>query len=133
MIPKFNFVVSNLENSVQSSKTYKLDTFNGRITKKIDELESIKQSVFKILQTERFENVIYNSDYGVEIARFIGKSKDFVKTDIERTIKDALLADERILAIESFSVIDDIKDNFKIEFKINSIFGNIDFESVVQI
>lgn len=134
MIPKFNFVVSNMENSVQSSKTYKLDSFNGRITRKIDELESIKQAVFKILQTERFENAIYDdANYGVELAGFIGKPKDFVKNDIERTIKDALLADERILAIESFNVIDDIKDNFKIEFKINSIFGNIDFESVVSI
>jgi phage baseplate assembly protein W len=133
MIPKFEFVVSNMENSIQSSKTYKLDSFNGRITRKIDELESIKQAVFKILQTERFENVIYDDNYGVELAGFIGKPKDFVKNDIERTIKDALLADERILAIESFNVIDDVKDNFKIEFKINSIFGNIDFESVVRI
>jgi phage baseplate assembly protein W len=133
MIPKFEFVVSNMENSIQSSKTYKLDSFNGRITRKIDELESIKQAVFKILQTERFENVIYDANYGVELAGFIGKPKDFVKNDIERTIKDALLADERILAIESFNVIDDVKDNFKIEFKINSIFGNIDFESVVRI
>ncbi|MDU2591719.1 MAG: DUF2634 domain-containing protein [Paeniclostridium sordellii] len=133
MIPKFDFVVSNMENSVQSSKTYKLDSFNGRITRKIDELESIKQALFKILQTERFENVIYDANYGVELAGFIGKHKDFVKNDIERTIKDALLADERILGIESFNVIDDVKDNFKIEFKINSIFGNIDFESVVKI
>ena len=133
MIPKFDVVVSNMENSVQSSKTYKLDSFNGRITRKIDELESIKQAVFKILQTERFENVIYDANYGVELAGFIGKPKDFVKNDIERTIKDALLADERILNIESFNIIDDIKDNFKIEFKINSIFGNIDFESVVRI
>ncbi|CEN21201.1 DUF2634 domain-containing protein [Paraclostridium sordellii] len=133
MIPKFDVVVSNIENSVQSSKTYKLDSFNGRITRKIDELESIKQAVFKILQTERFENVIYDANYGVELAGFIGKPKDFVKNDIERTIKDALLADERILNIESFNIIDDIKDNFKIEFKINSIFGNIDFESVVRI
>lgn len=133
MIPKFDVVVSNIENSVQSSKTYKLDSFNGRITRKIDELESIKQAVFKILQTERFENVIYDANYGVELAGFIGKPKDFVKNDIERTIKDALLADERILNIESFNIIDDIKDNFKIEFKINSIFGNINFESVVRI
>lgn len=133
MIPKFDVVVSNIENSVQSSKTYKLDSFNGRITRKIDELESIKQAVFKILQTERFENVIYDANYGVELAGFIGKPKDFVKNDIERTIKDALLADERILNIENFNIIDDIKDNFKIEFKINSIYGNIDFESVVRI
>ena len=133
MIPKFDVVVSNIENSVQSSKTYKLDSFNGRITRKIDELESIKQAVFKILQTERFENVIYDANYGVELAGFIGKPKDFVKNDIERTVKDALLADERILNIESFNIIDEVKDNFKIEFKINSIFGNIDFESVVRI
>lgn len=133
MIPKFDVVVSNIENSVQSSKTYKLDSFNGRITRKIDELESIKQAVFKILQTERFENVIYDANYGVELIGFIGKPKDFVKNDIERTIKDAILADERILNIESFNIIDENKDKLEIEFKVNSIFGNIDFESVVRI
>lgn len=131
MIPKFNLVVSDIENSVQSSKTYKIDRFNGRIISKIDELESIKQAVFKILQTERFENVIYDANYGVEFNRFIGKPKDFVKSDIERTIKDALLADNRILSIENFNIIDDTKDNLKIEFKVNSIFGNIGIESVV--
>lgn len=133
MIPKFNFVVSEIEDTVQSSKTYRIDSFNGRITRKIDELEAIKQAVFKILQTERFENVIYDASYGVELVGLIGKPKEFVKSDIERIIKEALSVDERILGIENFNIVDDVKENLKIEFKVNSIYGDIKLESEVAI
>ncbi|MGU8434661.1 DUF2634 domain-containing protein [Clostridium perfringens] len=133
MIPKFNFVVSEIEDTVQSSKTYRIDSFNGRITRKIDELEAIKQAVFKILQTERFENVIYDANYGVELVGLIGKPKEFVKSDIERIIKEALLVDERILGIENFNIVDDVEENLKIEFKVNSIYGDIKLESEVTI
>lgn len=133
MIPKFNFVVSDIEDTVQSSKTYRIDSFNGRITRKIDELEAIKQAVFKILQTERFENVIYDASYGVELVGLIGKPKEFVKSDIERIIKEALSVDERILGIENFNIVDDVKENLKIEFKVNSIYGDIKLESEVTI
>lgn len=133
MIPKFNFVVSEIEDTVQSSKTYRIDSFNGRITRKIDELEAIKQAVFKILQTERFENVIYDANYGVELVGLIGKPKEFVKSDIERIIKEALSVDERILGIENFNIVDDVKENLKIEFKVNSIYGDIKLESEVTI
>ncbi|HAT4309267.1 TPA: DUF2634 domain-containing protein [Clostridium perfringens] len=131
MIPKFNFVVSEIEDTVQSSKTYRIDSFNGRITRKIDEIEAIKQAVFKILQTERFENVIYDASYGVELVGLIGKPKEFVKSDIERIIKEALSVDERILGIENFNIVDDVKENLKIEFKVNSIYGDIKLESEV--
>ncbi|MDK0901581.1 DUF2634 domain-containing protein [Clostridium perfringens] len=133
MIPKFNFVVSEIEDTVQSSKTYRIDSFNGRITRKIDELEAIKQAIFKILQTERFENVIYDASYGVELVGLIGKPKEFVKSDIERIIKEALSVDERILGIENFNIVDDVKENLKIEFKVNSIYGDIKLESEVTI
>lgn len=133
MIPKFNFVVSEIEDTVQSSKTYRIDSFNGRITRKIDELEAIKQAVFKILQTERFENVIYDASYGVELVGLIGKPKEFVKSDIERVIKEALSVDERILGVENFNIVDDVKENLKIEFKVNSIYGDIKLESEVII
>lgn len=133
MIPKFNFIVSEIEDTVQSSKTYRVDSFNGRITRKIDELEAIKQAVFKILQTERFENVIYDASYGVELVGLIGKPKEFVKSDIERIIKEALSVDERILGIENFNIVDDVKENLKIEFKVNSIYGDIKLESEVTI
>ncbi len=133
MIPKFNFVVSEIEDTVQSSKTYRIDSFNGRITRKIDELDAIKQAVFKILQTERFENVIYDASYGVELVGLIGKPKEFVKSDIERIIKEALSVDERILGVENFNIVDDVKENLKIEFKVNSIYGDIKLESEVII
>ncbi|XZM32517.1 DUF2634 domain-containing protein [Clostridium perfringens] len=133
MIPKFNFIVSEVEDTVQSSKTYKIDTFNGRITTKVDDLEAIKQAVFKILQTERFENVIYNANYGVELRGLIGKPKKYVKSDIERILKEALLVDDRILGIENFNVIDEESDVLKVEFKVNSIYGEMKLESEVKV
>ncbi|CEO27180.1 DUF2634 domain-containing protein [Paraclostridium sordellii] len=133
MIPNFKFIVSEIEDNFQSSKTYKIDNFNRRIITKIDELDAVKQSVFKILQTERFENIIYDDNYGVELMGYIGKPKEFVKSDIERSIKEALLIDERILGIENFKIINENKDILEIEFKVNSIFGNIHFESAVTI
>lgn len=132
MIPQFNIVISDLEDTIQSSKTYKIDFLNGRILGKIDELESIKQAIYKILQTERFENVIYNEDYGIELVRLIGKSKDFVKSDIERTIKEALEVDERILEIKNFKIKDSEKENLEISFEINSLYGILSINSEVK-
>lgn len=132
MIPQFNIVISDLEDTIQSSKTYKIDFLNGRILGKVDELESIKQAIYKILQTERFENVIYNEDYGIELVRLIGKSKDFVKSDIERTIKEALEVDERILEIKNFKIKDSEKENLEISFEINSLYGILSINSEVK-
>ena len=79
--------IRNIEEVVLPSYTYQVK--NGRIHGYIDGLEAMRQAVEKILLTERFEWVIYSSNYGVELERLIGKPYDFVKADLERTISSS--------------------------------------------
>ena len=108
--PLITEVISDYEDEMMSSKTYRLDPETKRITGYIDGVEAIRQYVYKVLSTERASFSIYGTDdginYGVELERFIGKSFSFIKSDIERTITDALMQDERILGIKDFYIGD---------------------------
>lgn len=133
MIPQFNFKVTELEDANTISLTYGLDLKNKRIVRKIDDIEAMEQAIFKILSTERQAHVIYDDSYGVELERFIGKDIDFIKSDVERTISEALLADDRILSITNFTINDLVKDSLHIEFEVNTVYGNISMKSEVNV
>ncbi|MEO3944109.1 DUF2634 domain-containing protein [Gorillibacterium sp. CAU 1737] len=90
------FTATEQEVEQETSRTYRLDLANGRISGIVDGLEAVKQAAFKLLQTERFEYLIYDSDYGAELQAMIGLPGIFVPTELERVIREALLSDERI-------------------------------------
>lgn len=128
MTPNVNVKITELEEKKDSNITYKLDLEEKRVYGKIDEQEACKQAVLKILLTERFENVIYSENYGVELNRFIGQDLDFIKSDIERSIKEALLTDNRITEISDFKIdkveIDSILISFNVITSNEEIFVN---------
>lgn len=115
---------------IEPSKTYGI--LNGRVTGWIDELEAVKQSVEKILQTERFDYVIYSDNYGIELNHLIGESYDLVVAEIERVVKEALLYDERILSVDDFSIVQQEKNSLLITFIVTSIFGAFEVEQEVS-
>ena len=130
MVPEFNSNLLDIEDDIPNL-TYKLNNLNHTIVGIVDDLDAIKQSVYKILCTERGSNPIYDPDYGVELERFFGKDNDFIKSDIERTITEALTYDDRILNIYNFKIIDNNKNSLIISFSVNTLFGDIDFEREV--
>ena len=69
-----------------SDKTYQVDFINQKITGMIDGIESLKQSISFILKTERYENIMYSWNYGVEFQNLIGKDYDFILGDLKRRI-----------------------------------------------
>ena len=71
---------------------------------KVDELDAIKQSVMKILNTERYEHEIYSWDYGIELRDLRGKSITYVMSEVKERIKDALLQDDRIKSVDNFEI-----------------------------
>ena len=133
MIPKYDYQSTNLEEVEKSNLTYKLDFKRKRIIGIIDELEAVKQSIYKILNTERQSKLIYNQDYGVELQRFIGQDEDFVKSDLQRTITEALLADDRILEVKDFTLNPLESNLITINFSVISVFGDISLKSEVSI
>lgn len=133
MIPEQEVNLTNLEIVNQPSLTYRLDFERKRLSGKIDNMDSIIQLVMKILYTERYAYVIYSSQYGVELDRLIGEEYDFIVSDLERTITEALLADDRIISITDFKTEKTEIDTMMVSFMVNSSEGSTNFSTEVQI
>ena len=84
------------------SRTLKMDHDYHTITGTIDELQAVEQAVFLILTTERYQWLIFSWNYGVELQNLIGKDPEYCIPEIERRIREALLQDDRITAVENF-------------------------------
>lgn len=113
---------------IETSRTYSIDWINGRSQGITDGLDAIKQAVYKALETVRFDHLIYNDDYGSELQGLQGRSEGYVRSEIQRRISEALLQDERITAIEDFT-ISITGDEALCNFRVVSTFG--DFRSEV--
>lgn len=133
MIPTQGADLTNLETTIQPSLTYGLDYERKRFIGFIDNEAAIMQMVMKLLYTERYAYVIYSSDYGVELDRLIGKDYDFIISDIERTIAEALLMDDRIISITDFKFNKTGIDQMEVSFLVNSILGQLNIDTEVKI
>mgnify|MGYP000098836490 CR=1 FL=1 len=84
----------------QPSKTYRIQ--DGRIQGTVDGLEAVRQSVYCILNTERYDCLLYSWDYGVELKDLYGKPVGYVKSELKKRVKEALAQDDRILSVDAF-------------------------------
>lgn len=130
MIPKVDNDLLNLETETQPSLTYALDIESGRIRGKIDRMEALRQAVYLILSTERYDWLIYSWNYGREFRELIGQPKEFALPEIKRCISEALLQDDRITAVDGFEFSTG-KKAVHVAFIVHSIFGDMEVETNV--
>lgn len=129
MIPSINTILaSELEMVKQPSKTYKMRIDNDAISGHCDDHEAMVQAVYKILNTERYEHIIYSWNYGIELLNLFGKPKDFVCLELRRRISEALLQDDRITSVTDFEFDTSMKKIVKVKFTVHTIYGDT-FES----
>lgn len=100
-----------------------MDWERKRITGQTDGLEAVQQAAAKILRTDRFEHLIYSSDYGTEWRLVLGKDRLLVRAEIRRIVSEALLQDERILSLENI-VVSFTGDNLTFDCKVVTRYGN---------
>lgn len=124
---------SDFETEEFANKTYKVNFEENYIAGEIDDLDAIKQAVYKILYTERFNYLIYSWDYGVEFENLIGKDYEFIVGDLQRRIEEALLQDDRIKKIENLNIKKDKKDSISVSFIVVSKYGNVEMEVDVNV
>ena len=87
MIPSTTgFLSEDFEIKEQPSKTYRMDITEERIRGFTDNAEAVKQAVFKILNTERYQHIIYSWDYGIETIDLYGQNKSYVMSELKRRI-----------------------------------------------
>lgn len=127
MIPEVDNDLLTLEVEKQPSLTYALDIEHGRIRGRVDNIESLQQAIYLILNTERYEYLIYSWNYGVEFKELIGQPKDYALPEIKRCITEALLQDDRITAVDGFE-FETGKKTVHVTFTARTIFGDIELE-----
>lgn len=126
MIPQSDTLLLNedMEETPQPSFTYKLDVLNGRIgAVTVDGLEAVKQAVFKMLTTARFEHLIYSNDYGNEADIGAVRGRAVFESEIERWVKEALMQDDRIVSVTNFKFLYDL-DTALVIFDVESDYGD---------
>lgn len=123
MLPNNNTIIQ--EDDRMPSYTYYIDFDRNRIIGTVDDIEAVKQAIYLILQTERYESLIYNFYYGTEFDSLIGKSRELITSELERRIREALLEDDRIVGVTDFT-IEFTSDKAIVEFTVNTIFGDIE-------
>lgn len=120
-----------VEDIERPSLTWYLDFNRGRITRMADGIDAIKQTIFQILQTDRFAHVIYSFNYGHELGRCIGKSPLFVRSEVERMLQEALEQDDRIQSIENVRA--DVQgDRITVAFFVATVYGTFEFTQEVS-
>ncbi|BDR73620.1 phage protein [Clostridium tetani] len=117
-----------VEEIIEPTKTYKIK--DDRIVGFCDGIEALKQAIYLILNTERYEYLIYSNDYGSELKSLIGKDRDIAESEYKRRIKEALIQDDRINNIDNF-IFNYNGDNVLIEFLVFSIYGEFSIRKEV--
>lgn len=133
MIPSVNSILTtDLEVADIPSKTYKMHLDKNIVSGTCDEIEAVKQAIYKILNTERYEYIIYSWNYGIELMDLYGEPVDWVCAELERRITEALEVDDRIETLEGFEFDTTEKGVVHVSFTANTVFGDVEIEKVVN-
>lgn len=102
MIPQISYSLVDIDFEEQPSYTYRMDIEKSKIIETCDNLEAVKQAVYKILNTERYQCLLYSWNYGIELQNLLGMPVGYCLPEIERRITEALLQDDRIIKVYGF-------------------------------
>lgn len=134
MIPTINVLSEEITETTYMGRTYKIKFGEGvdRIIGFTDELDAVKQAIYLILNTERYQYVIYSWDYGVELLDLYGKPMPYVMSELPRRIKEALVQDDRIEDVVDFEFERDRK-KLHVTFTVVTSVGNVSTEMEVDV
>ncbi|MCK5130152.1 MAG: DUF2634 domain-containing protein [Clostridiales bacterium] len=126
MIPNVN--TSDIIVTKHASKTYNISNPNIAISN----LDAVKQTVFIILSTKRYEHAIFSWNYGCELDDLTGKPNSFLYPELERRITEALTQDDRINDINNF-VFESVGSETKVRFTVRTIYGSYENEVMLDV
>lgn len=134
MLPKTTgtMVPLTLKKAKRPSKTFGMDYLNGRLRGTVDGLEAVRQTIFCILNTERYDCLIYSWNYGVELKNLAGRPMPYVKTEVKRRIQEALLQDDRVQSVDGFRFIQE-GHKLNVQFTVHTSLGDLQSEKEVTV
>lgn len=123
-------VMTDLDIVNQPDKTYYIDKEKKVIRGTVEDyLKAVEQSVYLILQTERYDYIMYSHKYGIELKDLYGREENYVIPMLMLRVPEALLQDERIESVEDFSYVVN-SGRFLISFTVKTKYGDLKMEGV---
>lgn len=133
MIPSTTaFLEQDFEITEQPTHTYKMNLESNLIRGYTDGQEAMKQAIYKILNTERYQYVMYSWNYGIELLDLYGEPVSYVCPELERRITEALTWDNRIQTVDNFEFNISKKGEILVTFTTHTVFGDVVAEKVVN-
>ncbi|WP_227793557.1 DUF2634 domain-containing protein [Paenibacillus guangzhouensis] len=129
MIPIGGDIEPHNEEKVETSRTYKINFGTRRVIGMTEGIDAVKQSVYKILNAERFVHLIYGNWYGFQGNHLIGQSEAVLRVELERRIREALMQDDRISDITDVQIIVQ-GDEALVDFTVVSTYGDFRMELI---
>lgn len=127
MIPIMGSETKNSRLVSYSNLTYRLG--DESIEGKTEGIEAIKQAIYKILLTERFEYEIYDDNYGLKLKDLFGRDRIFVRAELGERITSALLTDDRITEVFDIEFTDgEDRGSLRVRFSVLTNEGSFDME-----
>lgn len=134
MIPSINgFLKQDFKIQEQPTKTYQMDLKENVICGYTDGQAAMRQAIYKILSTERYQYLIYSWNYGIELADLFGEPVSYVCPELKRRITEALTWDRRIKKVDNFLFDISKKREIRVTFTVHTIFGDVDAEKAVNV
>ena len=108
------------------------NVIDGRL-QEINNLEALKLWITKILKTAKLKFRIYdNTDYGItDLKELItsGLPLPFIKSEIEREVKETLLKNKQIKSVENFK-FERERRLLTVSFDCSTIYGSVESEVI---
>ena len=98
----------------------------------VDELEALKQAIYKILSTEQYEYPIYSFKYGIAWKELLGEERSYVRAELRRMVEEALQQDDRIREVDGFE-FEFSGDTCRCTFDVSSIYGELQIEKEMTV
>ena len=99
----------------------------------IDNLEALKSWISKVIQTTKYKFKVYDGcDYGItDLKELItsGLPLPFIKSEIEREVKETLLKNKQIKSVENFK-FERERRLLTVSFDCSTIYGSVESEVI---
>lgn len=114
------------EKQTQGLITYK--PIGNVMVGKCDDQEALIIAIKKVLQTERYQWLAYDFNYGVELQDLPQLDRILFEEIVVARVNDAISTDDRIEKLENFKFSKISKSSVLLEFTVKSIFGTSEIE-----
>ena len=123
-------IMTDLDIVNQPNKTYYIDKEKKIVQGTVEDyLKTVEQSVYLILQTERYDYIMYSHKYGIELKDLYGREENYVVPMLMLRVPEALLQDERVESVEDFSYTVN-GGKFLINFTVKTKYGDLKMEGL---